>query len=154
MKAASALAFALAIALPATPALAQSAKALVGSWTLVSAGESWGKNPKGRLMLDANGHYSLAITRADLPKFTSNSRVKGTAEENKASVLGSIVHFGRYKVEGKDLILSIEASSFPNWIGTTQTRTFTVNGDDLSYVNPKPSAGGAAATKVVWKRAK
>jgi hypothetical protein len=36
-------------------ALAQSAKDLVGAWTLVSA-DAYGSNPKGALIFDGNGH--------------------------------------------------------------------------------------------------
>ena len=90
MKGVSAMALALAIALPPSAAMAQSAKGLVGAWDLESAGESWGKNPKGRLLFSANGRYALIITRNDLPKIASNSRVRGTPEENKAVAAGSI----------------------------------------------------------------
>jgi hypothetical protein len=36
--------------------------------------------------------------RASLPKFASNSRVKGTTEENQAVVQGSAAFFGTYTV--------------------------------------------------------
>src|SRR3989442_8774606 len=64
-------------------ALAQSAKTLVGAWTLVDVGDTYGKNPRGSLMFDASGRYALTITRSDLPKFAANSRVKGTPEEKR-----------------------------------------------------------------------
>ena len=156
MKLASAFALASAIALSSTNAAAQSAKALVGSWTLVSAGETWGKDPKGKLIFGSSGHYTLVITRTGLPKFASNSRVKGTADENKSVVAGSVAHFGRYSVDEKDkaIVLNIESSTFPNWVGTTQKRIFEIKGGQLRYTNPKPSAGGAPTARVVWNRAK
>ena len=40
-------------------------------------------------MVDANGRYAIVFSRADLPKFASNSRTTGTAEENKAIVGGA-----------------------------------------------------------------
>jgi hypothetical protein len=46
----------------------------------------------------ADGHFSLVNTRADLPKFASNRRDQGTPEENKAVVQGSIAYFGTYSV--------------------------------------------------------
>jgi len=156
MKGVSAIAMALAIAFPAGSALAQSAASLVGSWELESAGESWGKNPKGRLVFAADGRYALIITRNDLPKIASNSRLQGTPEENKAVTVGSIGHFGRYTVDekSKTLVLKIEGSSFANWNGTEQIRPFTIKDTQLRYTNPKPSAGGAPTGQVVWNRAK
>src|SRR5262245_29685930 len=80
---------------------------LVGSWTEVSitAGGSgsqaqpFGPSPNGMLMVDAGGHISLTTLRSDLPKFQSNNRITGTADENKAIVQGSIAYFGTYVVD-------------------------------------------------------
>ena len=57
-------------------AAAQSAKSLVGSWTLVStdtvdaSGKKtpiFGANPRGTLIFTPDGHYSLFIARTTLP---------------------------------------------------------------------------------------
>ncbi len=159
MKRITALALASFVSLTVASgaALAQSAKSLVGAWTLVDVGDTYGKNPKGSLIFDASGRYALTITRSDLPKFASNSRVKGTPDENKAVVGGSISHFGRYKVNAKDktLVMEIEGSTYPNWNGTSQSRPFTVAKDELRYKVAVPSAGaGTGSNEVVWKRAK
>ena len=135
-----------------TGALAQSAKDLVGAWTLVSA-DAYGPNPKGALIFDANGHFSSQFMRSDLPKYASNNRAQGTPEEYKATVQGYIGYFGSYAFNGTDLVFHIEGSSFPNWNGTDQKRTnVTITGDELKYSQPTPSAGGPPIV-VVWKRA-
>ena len=76
---------------------------LVGTWSFVSStGKTadgspvWGANPKGLLIFAANGAYSTIIVRSDVPKFASNNRLQGTAEENKAAVHGAIATFGKY----------------------------------------------------------
>jgi lipocalin-like protein len=157
MKHGTAIAIALSVALfvAAGGALAQSAKSLVGAWTLVNIGDTFGKDPKGTLLFDASGRYVLTITRSDLPKFASNSRTKGTSDENKAVVGGSISHFGRYKVNEKDktFTLDIESSTYPNFNGTSQTRPFRLDKDQLSYKVATPSAGGQPG-EVIWKRLK
>ena len=53
-------------------------------------------------MYDDTGHFSVIITRFDLPKFASNNRETGTAEENKAIVQGSLACFGTYSVSETD----------------------------------------------------
>jgi hypothetical protein len=58
---------ALGLALHSSSAVAQSAKDIVGTWTIVSA-EAFGPTPKGVLIFDANGRYSLMLMRPDLPK--------------------------------------------------------------------------------------
>jgi Lipocalin-like domain len=144
---------ALGLALCSSNALGQSAKDLVGTWTIVSA-EAFGPNPKGLLIFEPNGRYSLMLMRADLPKYASNNRAQGTSEEYKAIGAGSISYFGTYSVDGSNLILRIEHSSFPNWTGTEQKRTnLTLTGDELKYTNTAPSVGGPPAI-LVWRRAK
>jgi Lipocalin-like domain len=143
---------ALGLVLYSGNAVGQSAKDLVGTWTIVSA-EAFGPNPKGSLIFQPDGRYSLMLMRADLPKYVSNNRAQGTPEEYKAIGAGSISYFGTYSVSGSD-ILRVEHSSFPNWTGTEQRRTnLTLTGDELKYTNTAPSAGGPPAV-LVWRRAK
>jgi hypothetical protein len=137
----------------ANGAVAQSAKDLVGTWTPVSV-EAFGPNPKGALMFQDNGRFSLQLMRAQLPKFASNKRNAGTAEENKEVVGGSIGYYGTYSMSGTELTLHVESCTFPNWTGTDQKRTnVSITGDELKYTNPAPSIGGNAAV-LVWRRAK
>ena len=50
--------------------------------------------------------------------------------------------------------IQIEASSYPNWSGSKQTRTVaSVTADELKINNPASSTGGAA-TQLTYKRAK
>jgi len=100
---------------------------LVGAWTFVSAdsvrndgskAEVFGSNPKGTLIFTSDGHFALVQMRADLPKFTGNSRDRGTPEENKAVVQGSIAYFGSYSVNEteKAVTLQIEGSTLCHFI--------------------------------------
>src|SRR5438270_4988451 len=143
---------ALGLALLGGNAVAQSAKDLVGTWTPVSV-EIFGPNPKGNLTFDANGRFSLQLLRADLKKIAANKRDMGTPEENQAIAHGSIAYYGKYTMSGTDLVLHVEASSFPNWTGTDQKRTnVSLTADQLTYTNPAPSVGPGTPTILVWKR--
>src|SRR5205823_6428282 len=100
----------------------------------------------------AAGRFMLTIIGADLPKFTSNNRATGTAEENKAVVSKSIAFFGSYSLADKTLTLKIETATFPNWNGAEQKRNLvTVSKDELKYITPSASGGGVGT--VTWKRA-
>jgi hypothetical protein len=126
---------------------------LVGTWTLATA-DAFGSNPKGQLIFDASGHFSAALLRDTLPKIASNNRLQGTSDENKAIVGGSLVFFGTYSINGSDLNIRVEGSSYPNWEETNQKRTnVSVSGNELKYTQPSPSGGGSE-TVVIWKRAK
>ena len=49
------------------------------------------------------------------------------------------------------LSIRVEASTFPNWIGTDQKRYFTLSGDEMIWTNRAPAVSGEIA-KLVWKR--
>jgi hypothetical protein len=134
----------------------------VGSWVFVSGGAKlpdgksvWGDNPKGLLIFTENGRYSSQIMRSDLPKFASGNRLQGTPEENKAIVQGSVASFGTYTVDeqGKTFTVRWEANTFPNQMGQSQTRSFTISGDELRISNPAPSAGGPPS-ELIYRRDK
>jgi Lipocalin-like domain len=109
---------------------------LVGSWIFVSSTTKaedgspfWGANPKGLVIFTANGRYSTHLMRSDRPKFSANSRTKGTPEENKAAVLGNISSFGTYTVDEdkKTFTIRFEGSTYPNLEGTVQARPSETN---------------------------
>ena len=149
--------------LPRGGAVAQTAKELVGMWTLVSVtlkqgGEKtdmYGTNPQGQAIFAPNGRFSIMFIRSDVPKFASANREAGTPEENKAAVNGSIAYFGTYSVSETDraIMYHLEGSTFPNWRGVDQKRLFTLSGDELTLTNPTPSTGSGSGYSI-WRRVK
>jgi hypothetical protein len=159
----------LAVFLPISTALAQQKslkEQLVGTWTLVSSvskfpdgrtEDIFGPNPRGLLILDANGHFALISLRATLPKFSSNSRMTGTPEENKAIVQGSIVFYGTYTVNEADRTFTghVEGSTFPNFDGVDQKRSIvSLTAEELKYTNPVVTFASGVVIESAWKRAK
>jgi hypothetical protein len=148
----------------APTAFSQSTKAVAGAYAGVAFKQTdasgkttdvFGPNPRAMMVLTPEGRYSIVVMRGDLPKLASNSRLKGTPEENSAVVAGSIAHFGRYTIDEKDksITFHVEASTFANWDGATQKRAISVTGDQLTYRVPSPSTGVGTA-EVTWKRIK
>jgi hypothetical protein len=136
---------------------------IVGTWEMVSnvttradgtKAETWGPNPKSVTIFESNGRMAVIVVRSDLPKFASNNRTTGTADENKAVVQGSIAYFGTFAINeaDKSLTFEIEAATFPNWSGTAQKRTIALSGDELTQSVAAGSGGGAVEIK--YKRAK
>lgn len=66
---------------------------------------------------------------------------------------GAIAHFGSYAADDKTITFAIATSTYPNWDGTEQKRSFVLTGDTLTYAVGDASVGGGIAT-LVWKRAK
>ncbi len=134
---------------------------LAGTWTLVAAevlhpdgsrSRDYGDAPKGLLLIDRSGRYSLQIFRADRPRFASQDKAKGSEQEFRAAVMGASTHFGTIAVEPdqQQLVFQIEGASFPNWEGQAQRRAFELDGDTLSYrVPPRPDGNVPVS---VWRR--
>ena len=136
-----------------------------GSWILVELynedggkrTEPFGPNPRGSMLLTPDGRFSMIMMRTTLPKFASNVRTKGTAEEYQTVVQGSVAAFGTYTITGdKEQVLNLhmEGSTFPNWDGQDQKRPMTVVGDELKVINPNPSIGGSGKNTQIWKRSR
>jgi hypothetical protein len=136
----------------------------VGTWRLMelyykaqdgTRTDSLGPKPRGILRLDADGDFTLQIMATSLPKFASNSRTDGTAEENKAVVHGTTSYYGTYSVDEKDNIFAvhIEACTYPNFDGADQKRPFTLKGNELTFTNKNSSIAGSSVWQT-WKRIK
>jgi hypothetical protein len=134
---------------------------LIGTWTIVSNDnvapdgtkrQLFGPNPKGILVLAANGHYTQIIVHPDRPNFKVNNRLEGTPEENTAAVHGTTATFGTWSVDeaSTTLIVRNEGGMFPNQVGTESKRSVTLAGDQLRIGNPNPASGGRSES--VWKR--
>jgi Lipocalin-like domain len=135
-------------------------KQLVGSWIAVSH-ESlrpdgsrvpvYGERPNGIAMFDAGGHFIISVMRADRAGYAIAHPAQGTADENRATALGTMTYFGTYTVREAErtIDIHIEASSFPNWNGADQIRGFAIDGDELTLT--VAALGGHAEVK--WKRA-
>jgi Lipocalin-like domain len=144
-------------------------EAIVGSWRLLIVDTvkpdgtqipNYGPNPRGMIMFGPEGRYSSQIMRdIGRPNFAGNDRLKGTPDEIKAAFDGMISHFGTYTVDeqSKALTFRIEASSFPNWTDTKQTRIITALWqDDFVFTNATPSTQtfGGDKTMLAWRRIK
>ena len=147
----------LGIAIPS--AVAQTAKDLVGTWSLQSDDtvtsdgrklQPFGPNPKGTAIFDGTGHFAIVVSRPDLPKFASDNRMKGSAEENEAIVRGSIAFFGTYSVKNGVIVQHIEGGTWPSWVGTDQKRTITSFAKDQQTWTTVPSFGGMSELR--WSR--
>src|SRR5437763_16099952 len=125
---------------------------LVGTWTIVSNDsvapdgtkhQLFGHNPKGILVLAANGQYAQIIVRPDTPKFKVNNRLEGTPEENKSAVHGTTATFGTWSVDEtrKTITVRYDGGMFGAEAATEGTRTFSVTGGELKITNTLTASG-------------
>ena len=68
-----------------------------------------------------------------------------TDEERAAAYRTLVAYTGKYRVQGKKWITTVDGAWNVEWIGTDQERSFNLNGDRLSVVaqwNPNPLYDG------------
>ena len=150
-----------AIGSAASPSLAQQTslkEQLVGTWTLVSSDQmrpdgsklkQFGANPNGINVFDANGRFFLMMASADNSRIASNDR-----SMEDGLIVESIAYYGTYTVNEEVNVISLhlDASTFPNQVGTDQKRNITsLTANQLKYSSPANNSGDQVHE--VWKRA-
>ncbi len=136
---------------------------LTGTWTLEAADDirpdgvrvpAYGRAPRGLLIVDAEGRYSLQIFRSDRPRFASGDKRRGTVEEYQAAVLGMSSHVGEIAVDSSAGVLTfrIALASYPNWEGTEQRRSYELVGDLLTYRLPVQAGSSGNIPLSSWRR--
>jgi hypothetical protein len=139
----------------------KTASELAGTWTLTAADDllpdgtrihAYGSNPAGLLIFGSDGLYALQIYSAERAKFASGDKRKGSPEEYRDASVGASCHFGHYIVDREKgtITFKIEGASFANWVGATQTRPFTLKGDDLEWHVPATPDGKVPIS--AWRR--
>ena len=135
---------------------------VLGTWRMVSAqidpdGKNqlpYGSAPNGLLSFTADMHFVEVLTDSTLPKFASDERGQGTAQENRAVMDATLGLFGTYSVDenGEFSGNRVTGSTFPNWIGDVRTREqlkMVVTGDRMVETFTRPEG---TEIKIVWKR--
>jgi hypothetical protein len=123
---------------------------ILGTWIHVSTtvtapdGKKTDRPGQGVVIYAPDGYFAFVNVANDLPKLAANNRDKATVEEAKAIVAGSIAYYGTYTVdEGtKTIIPKVEGATFPNMVGTDQSRIVTsITAAEMRFTNPNAPAG-------------
>ena len=149
--------FALLMLLVASPVLAQDS-ALIGNWKLVSVQsifdndppkDMYGARPKGVLILTREGRMVGMIT--------AETRKAGITDAERAQLHKSMMAYsGKYRVDGKEFMTTVEMSWNEAWNGTEQKRYWKIeDGKLVIETAPAPSVnfpGRTVVGRLVWER--
>jgi hypothetical protein len=146
----------------AQPGFAADGKEVQGLWKLVSyevevqaTGEimyPMGKSPMGYVLFMPEGRVFFM--------FTGDGRKPATTEAERAKLLDTVIAYtGTYRIEGSKWITKVEIAWNPAWVGTEQTRPFTLEGNLLKVltpwrVMPNWAAKGMTRSIITFERAK
>lgn len=132
-------------------------KSLVGTWKLVSwqvivrgrPRELFGLQPKGFLILTRGGRLMVITTAQD--------RIGGFSDADATALHKSMLAYtGRYRIEGDELITTVDVSWNEAWNGTEQRRRFRNDGNRLFIdTAPGPSPffpGSTDFRRLQWER--
>ena len=137
---------------------------LVGIWKLVSSEatvqEEGGpkvfstKNPKGYLILTPWQRMMTVCIGGD----GDRKKIPTTQADLSELWKTLLAYTGKYRVEGDEIVTSVDVSWYELWSGTEQRRRYELDGDKLTIVTiPQRFGSGrwanaAVSCRVVWER--
>lgn len=140
---------------------------LIGAWKLVSYIETpldgapphapFGDTPQGLILYTPDGYMSAQLCAGGRAPFASGDWFKGTPQEYEAEATTYIAYSGAFACNEADRTLThtMFVSLFPNWIGNTQPRIVSIEGNMLylSTASPIQSGGMWVNSQLAWRRA-
>ncbi len=147
-------------ATPVQSLIALEASCIHGAWQLVSylveeksSGNTFrpmGDHPTGYALFTPAGRVSFTLT--------AEGRKPTTDIEGDAALLRSLVAYsGTYRLEDDRWITAVDVAWKPEWVGTEQTRFFSIDADELTVrtpwrVMPNWPKQGPTRSIVIFKR--
>jgi hypothetical protein len=114
----------------------------------------FGQDAKGYLTITSDGYWSVALMSTNRPEFSSGDILGGTTEEKVSAAESYISYAGPYEIRGNKVVVHVEVSFFPNWVGRDQERFFEVKGNMLELrTSPLLILGKQQIAHLIWKRA-
>jgi hypothetical protein len=125
--------------LAAQPSLADDTDKVVGTWRLVSydievqaTGSRvpvMGQHPTGYVSFMPSGRIFFVLT--------GEARKAAKTDPERAELLSTLVAYtGTYRVDGDKWITNVEVAWNPEWVGTEQSRSFKLDGEQLQVLTP------------------
>jgi hypothetical protein len=135
---------------------------LLGTWRLESLTtvyqdngekvEFYGAHPTGFLSYGADGRmYVILVSQGRVAPTGDSPR----DEEKVALFNGMVAYAGSYEITGDSVQHHVDISWIQSWTGSTQVRTFRIDGDRLYLQSPpaKDFTNGRVSTAtIVWTR--
>jgi hypothetical protein len=138
----------------------------VGTWRLVDWNATVGDVPErpfggkatGLLTYTADGRMSAALMRTDRRVVPSRTLGSATAADRARAAGGYLSYAGSYRVEGNEVVHTVEVSLFPNWVGGEQRRSVEwisnpIGGKDLILsALSQPAGRKPVMNRLRWRR--
>jgi hypothetical protein len=112
-----------------------------------------GAEAQGSLVYTEGGWMSAQVCAGSRPDLATEDVGGGSEAERAAAFSSYLAYCGRYEVNGDVVVHRVTMSSFPNWVGSEQTRYFEVAGEELLLRTPPIEVGGKSlVNELRWHR--
>ena len=133
------LGFIFALCLVNQPSFGDNSKNVLGTWKLVSyetevqaTGKkepAMGQNPTGYVLFNVDGRVFLILTG-------EGRKPAKTSQERSELFTTLIAYTGTYRLEADKWTTNVEVAWIPEWVGTEQVSSLTVDGERLQVLSP------------------
>jgi len=114
-----------------------------------------GQDAGGFIMYSADGYMSAVLYKATRERFGTRDIMAGTEAQLASASRTYVSYVGRYEVRGGRVHHAVEASLFPDWVGSAQERIFEFEGNRLTLsTDPIPLGGVQMTVVLIWERVK
>lgn len=136
------------VLLIASPSLGE--QSLVGTYKIISHVVLVDGTPTEPLGKAPHGYLVITPTRVII-FYTGDNRKFGTSVADKAALLDTLAGWsGTYRIEGKKLIVRVDAHWAESWKGKDQIRNWELSGNRLTWTgDPSPWPRDPSKTAVV-----
>jgi hypothetical protein len=135
---------------------------LLGTWELVRWETAYddgrtiypmGEDAKGYILYTADGYMTAALFRGDRPDFVTGEALTADGAEKIAGWDSYYSYGGPYRLDGDRVIHTVVHSIYPNWLGGTQVREISFEGEHLILTTPpQKTRRGTQNSRVIWRR--
>ena len=133
------------------------AELLVGSWTLVAFEFEFEDGQRQAAYDDGKGSLIITPDCRFVAILADNARTENDQPSVRFDRM--MAYTGRYRLQGDDtVVVDVDVAWHPSWVGSKQTRHFTIKDGMLSIISPPvqhPKHPGRLVRGIIsWRREK
>ena len=99
-------------------------------------GRPFSDAPRGIIVYTAEHYMTAVLMRPDRPPFATGDILAGSVSERAEAFATANAFAGRWELDGDEIVHHLEVTTFPNWAGTQQRRTFDLSETHLALYPP------------------
>jgi len=113
----------------------------------------FGRTPAGRLVYTPDGFMMVMLMTPRRRSGASGQVFEASARERAEAAKGFLAYSGRCEVSQGKVVHRVDLSLFPNWVGSSQVRSFELKGGRVTFRTRRFRVRGRYQTAALsWRR--